>query len=70
MVKASSAAIIKSTPYGPMFGRRIIITGNGDNSEAALGDSYPKPSGVQGAQTILAGTNSFKPDKVEVFYLD
>ena len=51
-----------------MFHTVIIITGNGDNSEAAVGGSYPAPPGVNG-QKILVWTISFTPDKVEVFYL-
>ena len=64
-------AIISTRDRGPMFGTDIFITGNGDNSKAWLGGSYPwpKPSGVQDAKTILAGDDPFKPDTVEVFYL-
>ena len=39
------------------------------NSYTNFGSYYSVPSGVQDKETILAGTNSFTPDEVEVFYL-
>ena len=70
MVETSAAAKKKKKNYGPMFNILIYITNNGDNSQAELGGSYPAPPGVQDARTILAGTQAFRPNKVEVFYLD
>ena len=69
MVQAPSKAITKTKSYGPMFYQKIYITLNGFNSQAWLGGSYPAPPGVQNKKTILAGTNRFKPDTVEVFFL-
>ena len=59
--------------YGPLFGRGIYIANNANsnsNSRARLGGYYPAPAAVQDPNTILAGTEYFSPDEVEVFYLD
>ena len=59
--------------YGPLFGYDIIIANNTNNnsfSYARLGVEYPAPAAVQDPNTILAGTEDFSPDEVEVFYLD
>ena len=56
-----------------MFGYDIYIANNANSSsysEAVLGWSYPAPAAVQDRYTILAGTERFSPDEVEVFYLD
>ncbi|XP_073251777.1 uncharacterized protein [Porites lutea] len=66
-------AIYRSSGRGPCFGIDIIIVNNASSnsrSRAVLGWSYPAPAAVQDKYTILAGTNHFSPDEVEVFYLD
>ena len=66
-------AIYRWSGYGPRFGFDIIIANNANsnsNSFAHLSWSYPAPAAVQDRYTILAGTNRFSPDEVEVFYLD
>ena len=74
MVKNTQYAIYRHTGYGPRFGggSDIIIRNNANsntNSYTNFGYSYSVPSGVQDSRTILAGTYTFKPDEVEVFYL-
>ena len=56
-----------------MFGFDIYIANNANSnsdSYARLGGHYPAPAAVQNPNTILAGTERFSPDEVEVFYLD
>ena len=58
---------------GPMFGSDIYIANyanNNSDSFARLDWTYPAPAAVQDPDTILAGTEYFSPDEVEVFYLD
>ena len=58
---------------GPWFGADIYIANNANSSSysyARLGYAYPVPAAVQNPDTILAGTSTFSPDEVEVFYLD
>jgi len=69
-------AIYKSSGYGPTFGwgYDIHIADNAISSGSSysyLGgnNDYFVPSGVQDKYTILAGSNQFTPDEVEVFYL-
>ena len=72
-VRRPDEAIIRSSWYGPVFGSDIIIFNNANSnrhSYALLGGSYPAPAAVQDKYTILAGTENFSPDEVEVFYLD
>ena len=76
MVKSSrrAYAIYKSLDFGPTFGAGfdMYIARNANsntNSYSTFGYSYSVPSGVQDRKTILAGTNKFTPDDVEVFYL-
>ena len=72
-VERSKTAIFRSSPYGPLFGLDIIIVNNANSksrSLASLGWFYPAPAAVQDRYTILAGTEYFSPDEVEVFYLD
>ncbi|KAL9961767.1 hypothetical protein ACROYT_G030783 [Oculina patagonica] len=74
MVTSPSVAIRFRTRYGPTFGggHDIYISDNANsntNSYANFGSYYSVPSGVQDRTTILAGTNKFTPDEVEVFYL-
>jgi len=74
MVANSGYAIYGSSGYGPTFGggHDIHIANNANrntNSNTNFGNSYSVPSGVQEQNTILAGTNTFSPDEVEVFYV-
>ena len=66
-------AIYRWPGSGPVFGDDIIIVNNANSNSlsfARLGGYYPAPAAVQDPFTILAGTFSFSPDEVEVFYLD
>ena len=66
-------AIYRRSAYGPTFGWGIGITDNTNSDSyafARLGSGYPAPAAVQDRYTILAGTERFSPDEVEVFYLD
>ena len=73
MVTNPSRAIYRRSSYGPAFGGFDIYIANNANSNANsytnFGNSYSVPSEVQDKNTILAGTNYFTPDEVEVFYL-
>ena len=73
MVTNPSKAIYKTSSYGPAFGEWDIYLANNANSNTYsytdFGKSYSVPSGVQDRKTILAGTYTFTPDEVEVFYL-
>ena len=73
MVKRPSSAIYRGSSYGPLFGMgndiRIADNANSNtNSYTSFGYSYSVPSGVKDRYTILAGTQKFSPDEVEVFY--
>ena len=66
-------AIYRGSRFGPCFGRDIYITNNANSysySSARLYWDYPAPAAGQNPYTILAGTEYFSPDEVEVFYLD
>ena len=72
-VRRPDSAIYRWSGSGPVFGGDIYIVNNANSnslSVARLGLSYPAPAAVQDKYTILAGTFSFSPDEVEVFYLD
>ena len=74
-VKPGSAgkAIHRSSYYGPKFGQDLVIhveETRKSYSTARLGDYYFVPASVRDRFKILAGTQSFSPDEVEVFYLD
>ena len=72
-VRSPDTAIYRWSGSGPVFGSDIYIVNNANSSsysEAGLGLSYPVPAAVQDRYTILAGTEYFLPDEVEVFYLD
>ena len=74
MVTNSSDAIVRYSSHGPTFGGGPDLhiandANSNDNSLTYFGTSYSVPSGVQDLHTILAGTNPFTPDEVEVFYL-
>ena len=69
----SSNAIYCDPSYGPIFGSGdILIADNASqntHSYTGFGRSYSLPNGVTDRRTILAGTYTFSPDEVEVFYL-
>ena len=74
MVANPTYAIYGKSDRGPAFGggHDIYIANNANsntNSHTYFGRSYSVPSGVQDKRTILAGTYTFTPDEVEVFYL-
>ena len=72
-VRRPDWAIYRGSGYGPWFGIDIGIADNANSnslSVARLGEYYPAPAAVQDRYTILAGTERFSPDEVEVFYLD
>ena len=72
-VRSPDQAIYRGSAYGPVFGTNIAIVNNANGKSfayARLGGSYPAPAAVQDPGTILAGTEFFSPDEVEVFYLD
>ena len=72
-VRRPDGAIYRLSEYGPVFGYDIYIANNANSnsySYAGLDLYYPAPAAVQDPDTILAGTLSFSPDEVEVFYLD
>ena len=72
-VRSPGRAIYRWSWYGPRFGVDIYIANNANSnsfSYARLGWYYPAPAAVQDRYTILAGTEYFSPDEVEVFYLD
>jgi len=63
-------AIHRHSFYGPKFGQDLKISlrnaGRIQNSKARLEAAYAVPA----AKQVLAGTELFVPDEVEVFYLD
>ena len=67
--KRTRNAIYRHSYYGPKFGDDLVISHQG--SKAVLGTHYSAVSpAVQNQRTVLAGTENFSPDEVEVFYLD
>ena len=76
MVKQSrkSYAIHRGSSYGPTFGigHDIHIADNANQNTGSythFGSSYSRPNGVTYPYTILAGTYTFSPDDVKVFFL-
>ena len=72
-VRWPDRAIERLSWLGPRFGYDIYIDNNANSnsfSYASLVWAYPAPAAVQNPRTILAGTEYFSPDEVEVFYLD
>ena len=66
-------AIYRGSWSGPLFGENIYIANNANSnsdSYARFVWAYPAPGAVQDPDTILAGTEHFSPDEVEVLYLD
>ena len=71
--EVTGRAIYRSSYYGPRFDSGVFIVDNADsnsNSRARLGHRYSVPPAVQDRYIVLAGTENFSPDEVEVFYLD
>ena len=67
-------AVYRHSSYGPAFGagHDFVIKDHANtkhNSRSYFGSSYPLPRGAKDRRTILAGSNWFTPDEVEVFYL-
>ena len=72
-MRTPDRAIYRWSRYGPWFGWDIKIANDANSnsySYARLVGHYPAPAAVQNRYTILAGTERFSPDEVEVFYLD
>ena len=72
-VRRPDEAIYRWSGFGPVFGYDIYIDNNANSnsfSYASLVWAYPAPAAVPDPKTILAGTEYFSPDEVEVFYLD
>lgn len=76
MVKqgSKSTAIYRGSSYGPTFGwgHDIHIADNANQNTGSYtncGSTYSPPNGVTDKSTILAGTHTFSPDEVKVFYL-
>ena len=74
MVNIPSQAIFKKSTLGPTFGggHDIMIADDAYKqwvSSTEFGHSYSVPNGVQNRKKVLAGTRSFSPNKIEVFYL-
>ena len=75
IVSHPNMAIYSQSDYGPTFGgaHDINIKNNANTvggSYTHFGSgSYPVPPGVRSANSILAGTNGFMPEEVEVFYV-
>ena len=66
-------AIYRHSYYGPSFGSDVFIRDNVDSNRksiARLGYRFSVPPAVKNEYTVLAGTEYFSPDEVEVFYLD
>ena len=66
-------AIYRDSYYGPKFGADLVIyldAVNIQDSKAGLGTWYSVPAAVQNRRTVLAGTEYFSLNEVEVFYLD
>ena len=75
MAKRPKCAIYRNGGYGPTFGGGydIHISHNANSNTNSYtnfhNSNYHIPSGVQNRKTILAGSYTFTPDEVEVFYL-
>ena len=66
-------AIERHSYYGPTCGQDLVIHVEAKRksySQASLGNYYSVPASVKDRLKILAGTQSFSPDEVEVFYFD
>lgn len=75
-VRRIDRAVYHNSGYGPTFGSHdiYIADGAGGNtgSSANLGDDYVWPFGYRygtsSIRSLLAGSYSFQPDDLEVFY--
>ena len=65
-------AIFRGSQYGPCFDKAGVCyhKTNYKLHRARLGSVYSVPPEVLDPLTVLAGTDIFSPDEVEVFYLD
>ena len=75
LVTSPQHAIKRTTAHGVTFGggHDICINDKANSnthSYANLGHYYSVPRGIQDKTTLLAGTYNFKPDELEVFFLD
>ena len=71
--ECTGKAIYRDSAIGPVFGAHVYIFDNADSngwSRGRLGYHYSVPAAVKNNHTVLAGTEYFSPDEVEVFYLD
>ena len=72
--KNNVQAILPRRDYGPTFGIsttfQLLISDNAryENSFALIGDVYQPPDAYR--QTLLAGSEVFKPSEVEVLYIN
>ena len=72
MTEKKSRAIHRFYSFGPKFGDDLVIyldPAKRKDSKARLGSRYSIPPGVHDKFTVLAGTQYFSPDEVEVFHL-
>ena len=72
MTEKKKRAIYRHSLFGPKFGDDLVIHCDPvkrKDSIARLGLRYSIPTGVDDRFTVLAGTQYFSPDEVEVFYL-
>ncbi|KAM7427680.1 hypothetical protein ABFA07_021226 [Porites harrisoni] len=72
MTEKKRRAIYRLSYYGPKFSDDLVIyldAAKRKDSKARLGSRYSVPPGVHDKLTVLAGTQYFSPDEVEVFYL-
>ena len=70
--RKEAKAIYRDSYYGPKFSDDLVIYLDAikkKDSKALLGFRYSVPPGVHDPLTVLAGTQYFSPDEVEVFYL-
>ena len=72
-LQRTGKAIYRNSYYGQKFGNDLVIhldAVNIQDSRAGLGMYYSAPPAVQYPLTVLARTEYFSSDEVEVFYLD
>ena len=72
MTDRKDKAIQRHSRFGPKFGDDLVIYCDPlkkEHSKARLGFRYSIPPGVHDRLTVLAGTQFFSPDEVEVFFL-
>ena len=70
MVQVPSKAILNVAHVGPTFGENDLRIDrlSANSSTKNFGEYYQTPDGNLNSD-ILAGTEEFQPDEVEVFYL-